>query len=464
MSKLNRDILYLIFKELRNDKKTFYSCLSVNKTWCEIIIPILWNNPWKYLNDDNNTNEKILLDKIISHLSDESRDNIKKLGIELTTNLYKKPLFNYISFCRHLNLNAIKRIIINSGKKIILKEIIYLFINENTKFTHLYIPQQFNHQIHLIPGAEICFSEIEFLSCNTSINDNVLIGLIKMCKPIKELELYININNNNYKISELIETPKKLFNVRLLNNYALYLNHDESFCKIIENSLIKHSNTIKYFKITKQPITTILSYFINLKSLELNGNYHKLAWDCLENVSLPFLQILKTIYVSTKPLTSLIENTNGYLNEIIINDIPHDDIDNKRIIQIIYKKCPKLKYLKLEFKNSNILELNNLLINCHYLNGLFFINSKFDWNNLFEILIKSSPINLYKFKFDTIYDNIEKDSLKYFFNNWKDKHPLLLQFNQKNLEQYSDLIEKYKEEGIIKKFDYNLCNEDFKWI
>ncbi|CAG8604029.1 14629_t:CDS:2 [Rhizophagus irregularis] len=346
--------------------------LLLNKTWCEIIIPILWNNPWKYLNDDNNTNEKILLDKIISHLSDESRNNIKKLGIDLPTNLYKKPLFNYISFCRHLNLNAIKRIIINSRKKIILKEIIHLFINENTKFTHLYIPQQFNHQIHLIPGAEICFSEIEFLSCNTSINDNVLI--------------------------------------------------------------------------------------------ELNGNYHKLAWDCLENVSLPFLQILKTIYVSTKPLTSLIENTNGYLNEIIINDIPHDDIDNKRIIQVIYKKCPKLKYLKLEFKNSNILELNNLLINCHYLNGLFFINSKFDWNNLFEILIKSSPINLFKFKFDTIYDNIEKDSLKYFFNNWKGKHPLLLQFNQKNLEQYSDLIEKYKEEGIIKKFDYNLCNEDFKWI
>jgi hypothetical protein len=193
MSKLNGDVLYLIFKELHNDKKTLYSCLSVNKTWCEIIIPILWNNPWKYLNDDNDTNEKILLDKIISHLSDESRNNLKNQGIDLSTKFYKKPLFNYISLCRHLNLNAIKRIIINSGKKIILNEIIRLFINENTKFTHLHIPQQFNYQIHLIPGAERCFSEIEFLSCNTSIKDNVLDGLIEMCKSIKELELYINI-------------------------------------------------------------------------------------------------------------------------------------------------------------------------------------------------------------------------------------------------------------------------------
>ncbi|EXX66822.1 hypothetical protein RirG_120110 [Rhizophagus irregularis DAOM 197198w] len=46
MSQLNTDILYLIFKELQYDKKSLVSCLRVNKTWCEIIIPILWKNPW----------------------------------------------------------------------------------------------------------------------------------------------------------------------------------------------------------------------------------------------------------------------------------------------------------------------------------------------------------------------------------------------------------------------------------
>ena len=67
MSKLNsRDsILYLIFKELQ-DEKTLFSYLRVNKTWCETIIPILWKDPWKYLkgkkfkknlNRINNTNK-----------------------------------------------------------------------------------------------------------------------------------------------------------------------------------------------------------------------------------------------------------------------------------------------------------------------------------------------------------------------------------------------------------------------
>jgi hypothetical protein len=46
-------------------------------------------------------------------------------------------------------------------------------------------------------------------------------------------------------------------------------------------------------------------------------------------------------------LTSLIKSTNGYLTEINISHTWHEEIDNKRIIQAIYQKCPNLKYLKL---------------------------------------------------------------------------------------------------------------------
>ena len=52
-----------------------------------------------------------------------------------------------------------------------------------------------DYQIQLIPGAKSSFSEIEFLNCTTSINDNILIGLIEKCKLIKELELFVEVNN-----------------------------------------------------------------------------------------------------------------------------------------------------------------------------------------------------------------------------------------------------------------------------
>src|SRR5256885_4996607 len=99
--KLNEDILYLILQELQDDKRTLHSCLSFNKYWCEIIVPILWENPWKFLKSGK---EKLLLRIIVSHLSDESRNK----ACDFLTSLHdsydkydKRPLFDYISFCRH---------------------------------------------------------------------------------------------------------------------------------------------------------------------------------------------------------------------------------------------------------------------------------------------------------------------------------------------------------------------------
>ncbi|EXX52658.1 uncharacterized protein OCT59_016208 [Rhizophagus irregularis] len=475
MSKLYVDVLHLIFEKFqgdKDDKKSLISCLSVNITWCELIVPILWKNPWEYLKIGK---EKILLKVIISHFSDELRNNLSQDN-EFLIDSYKRPLFNYISFWRHLNLERIERMFnAHIHFKEIKNDLLNLFINNNTKFTHLYIYQQFNRQIHLIPESKQCFSDIKFLSCNASIDDYVLIGLIEMCESIKELEIFIEKGNKNYGIIKLIKSSKKLFNISLIRtefSFSKYSRNDESmesFCNILENSLINHSNTIKYFKLTKQPITKILSHLINLKILELDGSFQDMAWDRIENLSLPYLQILKAKSIPIKYLTNLIENTNGYLIEIKIDYIGHDEINNKRIIKAIYQNCPNLQYLNLMFRKSNILELEKLLIKCQYLNGLFFIidsDDTINWDKLFEILTKFSPNNLFNFKFYSV-NQIKLNSLKLFFDNWKVeyKHPMLLKFfRMKIVSEYVDLVERYKIEGVVKKFDHDLYGEDFEWI
>jgi hypothetical protein len=484
MYKLNRDILYLIFDELQDDKETLISSLKVNKTWCETIIPILWKNPWKYLEGN-----ELLLNVIISHLSDESRNNLSTQKINFLTNTYQKPFFNYISFCRHLNLNDLNELINDINERddndgvfsIFRKEIINLFINENTRITHLYIPCQFDYQIHAIPGAKHCFSGLGFLSFNTCINDDVLIGLTELCNSVKELELFIEEEDNNYGVAKLIGSLKKLFSVRLLTRK--YLKNDESFCKILENSLVKHANTIQNFKIIKQPTTNILSSLINLTRLELGGNpVESVSWNRLENVSLPSLQILKAKGIPIKALTILIEKTNRSLIEIKIDCVLHTEIDNERIIQIIYQKCPNLKYLKLMVKNRNIVELKKLLINCQFLNRLYIIidnttywddgDHKFNWDYLFEILVSSSPSNLFTFKF-YFYEAPKLESLKLFLDNWKGKRSMLLQTIQDSSygvgieigTKYFDLIEEYKTRGIVKKYNHvPNDDDDFEWI
>src|SRR5947207_15818028 len=130
MSKLNNDVLFLMLKELQDDRKSLYSCILVNKTWCEIIIPILWKNPLVHLKPKK---MELQFNIIISHLSNETRRNLDSQGINLPI-LQLKPLFDYISFCKCLNLGRLEQCISNiknikiSQLSIVANEILKLFI------------------------------------------------------------------------------------------------------------------------------------------------------------------------------------------------------------------------------------------------------------------------------------------------------------------------------------------------
>ncbi|GBC03278.1 hypothetical protein RclHR1_05050003 [Rhizophagus clarus] len=470
MSKLNRDVLYSIFEKLKDDKKALYSCLTVNRTWCKIIIPIFWKDPWKQLYTREAMKLSSLFDVIISHLSDESRKNISGKFLKN----YKKPLFDYISFCKNLNLSELKRIMnvaIDSNLQdddddyLFYKGEIYkLFINNKTKFTQLYLPREFSDQIHLIPGAKECFSEIEFLNFYGDVNGEILIGLSEICKSIKRLEFFVTINANS-GIIKLIDAQKRLKEV-----YIDFVNDNESIHKSLENSLIRHEKNIEYFKLKNRSMTNILSYFKNLKILEMVDIGQITSWNQLTVVSLPILQILHARNVPINVITSLIEKTNGHLNEIRIDFVGHDIINNKRLIQAIYQNCPNLNYLELLIMNSNISEFEKLLIKCKYLDGLFIITYNINWVDLFKILTRSSPSSLYKFKF---YFSMapNSESLRFFFDNWKGRHPMLLHTVPATIcdSDYIDInmINEYKTKGIIKIYDEDISGdtyEDFEWI
>ena len=94
-----------------------------------------------------------------------------------------------------------------------------------------------------------------------------------------------------------------------------------------------------------------------------------------------------------------------------------------------------------------------------------------NWDNLFDILTKSSPTSLFKLT--------NLGSLKLFLENWKGRHPLLLQtvrfpsfpsfWSSIDLgwDKYFDLIKKYEDVGIVKKYNdtWNKSNlEGFEWI
>jgi hypothetical protein len=481
MSNLNKDVIFLILKELQDRNNTLYSCLLVNKAWCKTTVPILWKNPFRcHL---RNKAREIIINVILSYLSEESRDALKNQGIDLSTVSYQRPLLNYISFWRYCNVAILESMIetfitdtniIKSKISIIGKEIMKIF-NRNTKFYSLY---NFSYS-SFISGTELCFSELECFYSNSTNNNNVLAErLATLNTSIRRLSFDILYNTHNPGIIRLIEGQKNLKEIQFI--YKCLPINNESLIKPLEESIIKCSGTIQYLRIDWKPVTKLLSYLVNLISLEINAFGHK-NWYHLEKVSLPFLKFLKAQYVPSKILASLIESTKGNLIEISILYVL--SVDEGRLIQAIYQNCLKLNYIKLSLFSDNISEFENLLIHCQFLNGLEIISThdnQINWNKLFEVLIRSTPINLFKFKFIyttfNSYLKINLESLSLFLENWKNRRSMLLQIfspgailnveqKQQHLQKLGGFLQKYKINGVIKNYDTDGFGfEEFEWI
>src|SRR4051812_15680082 len=104
MSQFFEDCLRIIFTEFKNDSNTLYSCMLVNRYWCQIIVPILWENPYIL----KNISHKKLYNTIFNLLPSDSKKFLLDNNIELPLNtISNKPLFNYISLSSQISLEFI---------------------------------------------------------------------------------------------------------------------------------------------------------------------------------------------------------------------------------------------------------------------------------------------------------------------------------------------------------------------
>ncbi|RGB22081.1 hypothetical protein C1646_776673 [Rhizophagus diaphanus] len=480
MPELNKDVIFLILKELQDDVKSLYPYLLINKTWCETTVPILWKNPVNRYYEIDKVNNN-LFNVIISHISEESKENLKNQGIEIFTKTYKRPSFNYISYWRHLDLLFLQLMMdffliyknIEKFKISIIENEIFNLFNKNTKFNFLNLINSQRFNTFHISGTENCFSELETFHCNDFINCNILKRLAIINTSIKELKFEIENNIDKSGIVRLIEVQKNLKNVYLILNYTYII--DESYHTTIENSLIKCANTVQYLRIDWKPYTKFLSYLVNLVSLEIKAPHdvHDVNWSHLDEIFLPLLKILKAHSIPSRILTNLIKNTKARLIEI---SIFYQGIDDGKLIKAICQSCPNLSYFRLSMYNNDISKFENLLINCLSLNRLEItgmnVFNEFNWDMLFIILAKFSPIGLFNFKFSSYRSKFKLSSLKLFLDNWKNRYPMLLQIisaehiskdhqRRKDLrKKLENLVQIYKANGIVEK--YNIDGDDFE--
>src|ERR1051325_7360981 len=109
MSKLNKDILFLLFEELQDDSRSLYSCLLINRLWCETAISVLWKNPWNYSIDYCDKSSLYYI--LTSYLPDDIKEFLTRQKIQFPPTSRQSLLFDYLSLCRSMNVYVINKII-----------------------------------------------------------------------------------------------------------------------------------------------------------------------------------------------------------------------------------------------------------------------------------------------------------------------------------------------------------------
>ena len=139
----------------------------------------------------------------------------------------------------------------------------------------------------------------------------------------------------------------------------------------------------------------------------------------------------------------------------MINDyfIESDDFyeQSLSLIKVIYEKCPLVEYLSIAFPSSkeHSIEFEKLLKVCQKLRVLSL--DIYD-AELLKVLNRSAPINLREIRF---FNDLQfsLETLEAFLGKWKGQ-PLSILTTDTTYEgdDYMKLINKYKNDGVIKDF------------
>ncbi|CAB5198072.1 unnamed protein product [Rhizophagus irregularis] len=305
------ELIYGVLKYLQNDYSTLHSCILVNRLWCRIAIPLLWEDPFSI--PIKNYNFII----IYSHNSNSDfKTKLIEYKIIENNSLPPDTLFNYPSFLKYLRINkkfvySVQNWVENSIRTSNLGNLSRLsdFKKKVDIFVSLFkIFIENEVKLHTL---EIEFSSIAYIYTYLKNILELILQNTNFIHNIKNINLFVcsssglfSNNNNGYKlINNYI-----LQMINLQQNLKKILMDDTSFPLYLPLLLSKDSNC-------SNTLNTITFYKINLNCLILITNYCK---------NIKFFDFRGPESLSTYQLLYLVESIQQNLNYLSI-DVWYDN-------------------------------------------------------------------------------------------------------------------------------------------
>jgi hypothetical protein len=365
------ELTYEIIKYFRNDFSTLYSCILVNRLWCRLAIPLLWEDPFSNLIKKN----------FLYYLNDD----IFKLKLnenEIKNYLFpSNRLFNYPGFIKYLNIwsfvFSVERWISTAPIRIKTENNCFAknYLNDCRLIIRLLFEIFIENEIDLYT-LDI---EIPVLYHHTYDQVKDILGLVLQnptCK-IKILNLYIcdsfspldSIDTSLVKdfILQVVNSQQNLKKILLGYNYfslyqSLLLSKNSNCSNTLTTIILYHANL--------NGITNLDKVFEHLNVLEsvhfiycypLNNSLIQQ----IVNLTKPFK--LKSLFINDisqiESLQLLLQKSGDYLENFGFG-FNNDLLLKQQLLGLIKKYCKNIKYFDLHgFENQIIYLSFNLIEN-----------------------------------------------------------------------------------------------------
>ncbi|CAB4411726.1 unnamed protein product [Rhizophagus irregularis] len=335
------------------------------------------------------------------------------------------------------------------------------------------------HQIFYFPGAKNCLKSLCELKCDSSIDPLYFYGLARICQYIQRLIIVNIVPKSNSGIVKLIEVQKNLKYFEWTDDFDVDYYTDNPY-KETFLELEKKAGFLNHLKLfflyidgfDYKIMQGLLPKLHNIKTLNFN-EFSYINKSILKTLVYNDIEILNIDYFTICETSIIIENSGGHLKEVSLKPydfiLEDDNFSDESLIFIrtIYENCPLIEYLSLALfpSRNHFIEFEKLLQVCQNLKSLLLITSNYytyeteeeileNRKEILKILIKSAPTNLREIRFFDDFnfslEVLEEELLK----KWRDRPALSILTSNfiYEGEDYKNLINKYKNNGVIKSF------------
>ncbi|PKK62609.1 hypothetical protein RhiirC2_855549 [Rhizophagus irregularis] len=395
------ELINEVIQYFRYDYKTLHSCILVNRLWCHLAIPLLWEDPFS-----NPTKNYYFIEIYLCFLNEDGKAKFNEYGINNL--LLSNKLFNYPSFIKYLDTNKICNSIKywvdtlmdkydDNLKNLVYRSLFEVFI-ENEGSLH-----SFEAVLSIGNSCNYFSNNMDLILQNPNLINNIrgltfrgFGTLSQNIIPFLKL-LYSNCNSIS---SIIINFPKYIF---MIDNYPLIekcltqiIISQHNLKKISFGSFVKLYNPFLSLKNSNcsNTLNTIIFYLINFKNII---NILQEVFDHL-NV-LESIHLIYCEYLNSDSIQQIIKVTKPFkLKTLIMSEIIHieslllllqkfgDCLENfgfgnideiideynepkRQLFEFITKYCKKIRYFEsgLPDDNNTYLFIKNNQHNINYL-------------------------------------------------------------------------------------------------